>query len=278
MKGVQKTQSSSSYAPIILWGFLICLALVLGGVVIGMYTDKQITTTTTSIKQSLRPINTPVKLPVAAPVTPTPTASTPTAISSSATSLSVPFISQAPLGNWADQRQEAGCEEASVLMAMLWVRGKKSIAPLDAESQIITISDWEQKMYGEYRDTKAQDTIDRIFKGYFGYSNVELKENITTTDIKAELERGNMVIVPVNGRKLRNPFYVPPGPIQHNILIRGYDSATKEFITNDSGTRRGEKYRYAEDVLYNALQDYPTGNHEIIFSVEKVMIVVKKTS
>ncbi|MBI2463201.1 MAG: C39 family peptidase [Candidatus Spechtbacteria bacterium] len=243
-----------------------------------MYTDKQITTTTTSIKQSLRPINTPVKLPVAAPVTPTPTASTPTAISSSATSLSVPFISQAPLGNWADQRQEAGCEEASVLMAMLWVRGKKSIAPLDAESQIITISDWEQKMYGEYRDTKAQDTIDRIFKGYFGYSNVELKENITTTDIKAELERGNMVIVPVNGRKLRNPFYVPPGPIQHNILIRGYDSATKEFITNDSGTRRGEKYRYAEDVLYNALQDYPTGNHEIIFSVEKVMIVVKKTS
>ena len=29
----------------------------------------------------------------------------------------VPFTPQAPLGNWEDERQQAGCEEAAALMA-----------------------------------------------------------------------------------------------------------------------------------------------------------------
>ncbi|KKU51956.1 MAG: hypothetical protein UX75_C0058G0008, partial [Candidatus Moranbacteria bacterium GW2011_GWE2_47_10] len=36
---------------------------------------------------------------------------------------------------------------------------------------------------------------------------------------------------------------------------------SKEFITNDSGTRNGEGYRYGENVLFGAVRDYPTGNH-----------------
>src|SRR3989338_7629179 len=48
----------------------------------------------------------------------------------------VPFTSQAPRGNWKDPRQQAGCEEASVLMAMRWVRGK-SLSMAQAEAQII---------------------------------------------------------------------------------------------------------------------------------------------
>ena len=60
------------------------------------------------------------------------------------------------------------------------------------------------------------------------------------------------------------------------IIIRGYDPLTKEFITNDPGTRKGELYRYDATVLYEAIRDYPTGYHEIIPHIEKNMIVVSK--
>ena len=60
------------------------------------------------------------------------------------------------------------------------------------------------------------------------------------------------------------------------IVIRGYDAKTKEFITNDPGTRQGENYRYKSDVLINALRDYPTGNHLPIEAERKAMIIIKK--
>lgn len=187
----------------------------------------------------------------------------------------VPFVAQAPLGNWKDERQENGCEEAAALMAMAWVNGKKVI-PQEAEKEIIAISDYELETYGEFHDTSAKYTVERIFGGYFNYKNVEVKYGIGAKDIKQELKRGNLVIVPVNGQKVGNPFYNPPGPLRHNILIIGYDAVKKEFITNDSGTKRGASFRYGESVLEGALQDYPTGFHEPIEETVKSMIVVKK--
>ena len=48
----------------------------------------------------------------------------------------VPFTSQAPTGNWDDERQQDGCEETSALMAMLWVRNK-TITAKQAETEIM---------------------------------------------------------------------------------------------------------------------------------------------
>ena len=59
------------------------------------------------------------------------------------------------------------------------------------------------------------------------------------------------------------------------VVVVGYDSQTKEFITNDPGTKRGESIRFGEDILSNALQDYPTGWGEPVLEIKKVMIVVK---
>lgn len=189
--------------------------------------------------------------------------------------LDVPFTAQAPFGDWKDPRQQDGCEEASALMAMAWVRGEK-LTRQKALSGIIAISDYELKTYGNFHDTDAEDTAERIFKGYLGYDKIEVRYGIGTQDIKTELLRGSLVIVPVNGRKLGNPYYTPPGPLEHNLVIRGYDAAKKEFITNDSGTRHGENYRYSESVLEKSLQDYPTGHHEPITENKTAMIVVKK--
>ncbi len=187
--------------------------------------------------------------------------------------LGAPFISQAPFGNWSDSRKQDGCEEAAAIMAMAWINNEELTAKT-ADEKIDEISAYEEKMYGDFHDTDAQDSAERIFKGFFGYDNIEVKHNITKENIKQELFKGNLVIVPTNGRLLNNPNYTPPGPTTHNLVVIGYDISTDEFITNDPGTRRGEKYRYDENVLEGALLDYPTGNHEKIEEIKTAMIVV----
>ncbi|MCK4525280.1 MAG: C39 family peptidase, partial [Candidatus Andersenbacteria bacterium] len=187
--------------------------------------------------------------------------------------LDAPFISQAPLGNWSDPRKQDGCEEAAAIMAMAWVNREK-LTPEIADERINKISAFEEKEYGNFYDTNANDTVKRIFKGYFEYDNVEAVSDINKEDIKKELFKGHLVIVPTNGRLLGNPYYTLPGPVTHNLVIIGYNIDSKEFITNDPGTRRGEKYRYNEDVLEGALFDYPTGYHEEVKEIKTAMIVI----
>lgn len=189
--------------------------------------------------------------------------------------LDIPFTVQAPFANWKDAREQDSCEEASVLMVMKWIRGEK-LTPEEAEVKLTAISDWELREYNNFTDTSAEDTMKRLIKKYFKYENVGMKEDITLSDIKQELAKGAAIIVPMDGQKLKNPYYTAPGPERHMIVIRGYDNETKEFITNDSGTRRGEGYRYDENNFYAAIRDYPTGDHLPIMEIKKTMIMVKK--
>lgn len=187
----------------------------------------------------------------------------------------VPFTPQAPSGNWADLRQESGCEEASALMAVSWARGEK-LTPEESEKEIIAITDYELAKYGYFEDTSVQDTALRILSGYFGYENYEVRFGIGISDIIAELNNGNIAIVALAGQKLANPFYTPPGPANHMMVVVGYDAGTKEFITNDPGTSHGEKFRYPDYVIERSLRDYPSGKHEAITEKRTAMIVVRK--
>lgn len=189
--------------------------------------------------------------------------------------LDVPFTSQAPFGEWSDQRQQDGCEETSALMAVAWARGEK-LNKEKAKEEILAVADYEKNKYGSFVDTNAEDTVERIIKGYFGYEKARAVENITIDQIKSELYKGNLVLAPCNGRRLVNPNYTPPGPERHMLVIRGYDPVKKEFITNDGGTRKGENYRYKDDILFKAIVDYPTGDHKPIKQEKKAMIVVWK--
>ena len=191
-------------------------------------------------------------------------------------SLNVPFSSQAPLGEWQDERQQDGCEEAVVAMAMAWVGGEKNITKKDWRLRILILSTFENKKYKEYRDVALADIVDWLFKDYFHYKKVELKSVGSAADILAELEAGKIVLTPMNGRALKNPNFKSPGPERHMILIKGYDYQKKEFITNDPGTRNGENYRYSEKILLGAIRNYKTGNKLAFGPLEKNMIVVSK--
>jgi hypothetical protein len=184
----------------------------------------------------------------------------------------VPFFSQAPFGEWDDPMFQNACEEASIIMAMHWVK-KTSVTKEQAKQEIIALTDFEYRTYGEAIDRAAKDAI-KMFKDYYNYENVSLRSGIGAADIKAEILKGNLVIVPLNGRILKNPYYTAPGPEHHMLVVIGYDGKTDEFITNDVGTRHGEKYRYASSRLEAALIDYPTGDDLPAPPGKTVMIVV----
>jgi hypothetical protein len=186
-----------------------------------------------------------------------------------------PFTSQAPTGDWDDERQQDGCEEASALMAVYWAQGK-SLNSSTALREILGSSDYTLKEHGEFRDISVDDTVNWIFKEYFKFNNVAAMKDVTLNDIILEIQKGNVIVAPMNGQLLGNPYFTPPGPERHMLLIRGYDPAKKQFITNDPGTKRGEAYRYDEDVLFNAILSYSTGYHVPVTRTEKDIIVVSK--
>jgi hypothetical protein len=186
--------------------------------------------------------------------------------------LNVPFTSQAPQGQWSDERFQDGCEEASVIMAMSWVNGS-SLNPESAQKQIIDLSAYEDLKFSGYPDLSSKDVLSLI-KDYYGYDQVELKSNIDTEMIAEELYKGNIVLAPLDGQKLGNPNFTNGGPERHMAVIIGYDPKTNEFIFNDPGTRKGAGYRYSREVVSKSLRTYQTGRHAPILPEEKTMIVV----
>ncbi len=210
------------------------------------------------------------------PVTVAASTSDKTTSSPSVILMSVPFTSQAPLAEWKDARQQDACEEAAAAMAMAWVKGESGFTPEQWKERILAIVDFEQKKYGESRDVSLSDMVAWIFKDYYAYDKVEIKSVNGPDDIIKELAAGRLVLTPMNGQLLGNPYYTPPGPTTHMLLLKGYDYAAREFVTNDAGTRHGQSYRYAAQTLFNAIRAYPTGYHEPIEKIDKEMLVVSR--
>ncbi|HPX94572.1 MAG TPA: C39 family peptidase [Candidatus Moranbacteria bacterium] len=170
----------------------------------------------------------------------------------------VPFIVQAPFANWEDPIFQNACEEASMIMAMGWVESAPSFSPQEAYDLIKKLVEFEDENLGYNTDTDTKD-MEKIFREYFRHEKIASKENISIGQIKNELERGNIVLVPTFGRALGNLNYTSPGPVTHMLVIIAYDEDKKQFVTNDPGTRKGKDYRYDENVLFDAIWEYPSG-------------------
>ncbi|MFA7208799.1 MAG: C39 family peptidase [Parcubacteria group bacterium] len=190
----------------------------------------------------------------------------------------VPFVVQAPTANWDDPVFQNACEEASIIMAMGWVRGTKSISSADAQKQILDLDGFEMRTFGYSYDTDVSD-VKRIFEEYYHHPGVSVREDIAAPDIIKELQAGNLVLVPAFGQALGNPNYTYPGPVVHMLVVRGYDPDRREFITNDPGTKRGAGYRYGEKILLDAIWRYPSGQGVPpvpVGNFKKAMVVVAK--
>ncbi|MDO9231090.1 MAG: VanZ family protein [bacterium] len=185
----------------------------------------------------------------------------------------VPFTTQAPFSKW-DEIHEEACEEASIVMLEYYFTGKKLTREI-AESEIQALVAFQKKKVGDFKDTTAQQTAD-LFLDFYGEiekgKKLKVVYDFDKVDLKKYLARGNPIIIPAAGRELGNPNFTAPGPFYHNLVLVGYDGDT--IITNDPGTRKGERYKYNLDILYNAIHDFP-GKPENIKQGRKAMIVVE---
>lgn len=183
--------------------------------------------------------------------------------------LDVPFTSQAPHANWDLPYKEA-CEETAMLMLHLANENATSVTADEADQAIKDLVAYEVKIFGFYEDTTAEQTAE--FAEKFYDESYSVIENPTLDDMKKQLAAGKLIAAPMAGRLLGNPYYTAPGPVFHYLVIRGYDDASEEFITNDPGTRRGELYRYSYDTIMNAMHDWP-GSEDTMTTGRKVIII-----
>jgi hypothetical protein len=141
---------------------------------------------------------------------------------------------------------------------------------------LLAISDYQTEEYGSFIDTSAADTLSRIIEGYFAFDGyTAYLQDSTLEEVIAEMAAGRLVLLPVNGRKLGNPNFVPPGPLKHMILLIGFDKDSGEFITNDPGTRKGASYRYSRQVIASAWEDYSTSGSTSEVSGQNAVVIGK---
>lgn len=179
----------------------------------------------------------------------------------------MPFGAQAPFADWSDPYQEA-CEEASLIMAKHFLAGEP-LTPELTDRAILDMVAWEtDNGYGE--DVNI-DELAVIAQEYYGL-DAQVHTDVSIDRIKQLIAGGQPVIVPAAGRMLGNPYFSGEGPYYHMLIIVGYNE--DEFITNDSGTRRGEGYRYDQQILLNAIHDW-TGVKEETHTGRKVMLTVR---
>lgn len=171
--------------------------------------------------------------------------------------LNVPFLSQAPKQNWDMPYQEA-CEEASMLMVNAYFEGRtKAFTPDEGDKVVLDIIAFEEAHAIPVDIAVAQ--AGQVTKEYFHQRKARLLTRPTKLEVKTLLAQGFPVIVPADGKALKNPNFQNGGPPYHMLVIKGY-LADGRWITNDPGTRRGADYIYDENVLWNAIHDWNGGN------------------
>ncbi|MBL7054122.1 C39 family peptidase [Patescibacteria group bacterium] len=166
--------------------------------------------------------------------------------------LSVPFVSQSPFAKWDDIHNEA-CEEASLIIANHWL-SQTELTKEKADKIILSAVKWQQDNWGGHYDLNVANTID-LAREYFGIKKIYYTFVEGINDIKRELNKGNIILAPMAGRVLDNKYYRNPGPAYHMLVVKGYNS--KEVITSDPGTKRGEDFKYSYTNFLEAIHDWP---------------------
>jgi len=195
--------------------------------------------------------------------TPTTTPiSTPTASPTPNTNqlLSVPYINEAPSGNWSGPWKNA-CEEASIAMIEFFYDGKNIATIAESEQFMQKLFDVQDRLYGSNANANAEQ-FNEIINRHTSFTS-RIVRNPTQQDIKTELDAGRPVISLHYGFDLNNkniPF-LRTGSSYHAMVIIGYDDKKEVFIVNDDGdSKYGAQHEYDYDLFMNTLHDY---RHEV---------------
>lgn len=171
--------------------------------------------------------------------------------------LITPFISQAPLGDWKAPWAEYA-EEAVILM--IDMTGEELSSARFLSTELLNLDRWITNHFGFTPSLSAEQTMEVITE-HLG-KEAFLTEELTESSLKAFLDQGNLIVLPVNGISLENPHYSKPGPEHHILLVTGYTE--NGFITHDPGTSYGENFVYNTKTLIASIQDLDGGRVGIV--------------
>lgn len=254
---------------------IILVLLIVAGILLWPKIERQIQLWIADQQQStpLPPeqnFNPDEEEPVETPPAPNPSPTPPAPVTiPKELNYAVPFTSQAPFANW-DERHEEYCEEASILMAARFFAKQPIASAADADRAMQKLDAWQVDNFGYFESTTANETA-QMARANFPFLQVEVK-TFSLTNMKTELAKGNLVVLPALGRELGNPNFTPPGPVYHMFVVKGY-LADGRIITNDPGTRKGADYIYDANVLASAVADYDHST-KAPDRTKKVMLVI----
>lgn len=184
----------------------------------------------------------------------------------------VPFTIQSPDSTWTGIYKEA-CEEASLLMASEYFKGNRTerMNVNYATEEIQKLADWEDRELGYNLDINSLETA-QVATQALGLK-AEIINSFTENELKKYLYEGKLILLPADGRLLKNPNFRSPGPPYHMLVIKGYNE--QGFITNDPGTRNGKDYFYTFDTLYEANGDWSHANQKVNTGNKTAIVVWK---
>ena len=184
--------------------------------------------------------------------------------------LPVPFTVQDLTGKW-DRNED--CEEASIAMANAYLGGNKDdkLSATVAQEYISALKRWENTNLGYNADTGAYATS-RMAEGTFGITVRQIRD-YTETDLKKELAKNHVILLPINARLLGNPNYAESGPTYHMIVVRGYNASG--FIVNDPGTEQGNGQVYSFETLKKSAADW-NNSAKIMDSTIKIALILSR--
>jgi uncharacterized protein YvpB len=170
--------------------------------------------------------------------------------------LDVPYVSEAPEGNWSGDWINA-CEEAVIAMVEKYYEGKKTVSIVEAKNVLQKLFDEQNKLYGDNKNADASQ-IEEIVSLHSSFKPT-IKRNPTLDEIKNEILNGRPVISLHRGFDLKNPNipFSPTKSSYHTLVLFGFDDLKQEFITHDPGDDvSGDGHRYSYEIIMNSLHDY----------------------
>ncbi len=206
-----------------------------------------------------------------------PTATVPQASSSTAAGaipkelrLDVPFLSQAPKKDWSMPYQEA-CEEASVLMVQAYFANRRTnFSPEEGDAALLTLITRQAEARGpEHIDSTIQEMAEDV-EAFMPELDARVVQAKDVDQIKGILAQGYPIVVPADGKALKNPHFRNGGPPYHMLVLKGY-LADGRWITNDPGTQFGENFLYPQRHLFDVIHDWNGGD---VPNGEAVMLVL----
>lgn len=172
--------------------------------------------------------------------------------------LAIPFTLQAPQSKWVQPWADA-CEEASIIMIDHYYKNDQArkIPVTTAMTEMNRLFALEDSIFRHNKDTGAAETA-RLVNEFLPWEAYQVTKP-SLEKIKAEIDNKRPVMALVHGKALKNPNFRNGGPDYHLLVIKGYDDARGEFITNDPGFGRGLDFRYQYGKLLAALHDFVPG-------------------